>query len=200
MNVHTRRKVAGTILLAAVTSVLAGCGGGGESGSSAVTPPPPPAAQNVTIGGTASGLLGTVVLRNNGGDSLTLPTTGSFTFATPATSGSAYNVTVATQPVLQTCTATSATGTATANVATVAVNCVNNAFPAAFTFQSIKTFRFTWTAVPGASHYRLLEHRDGASGFTPVGGNIAANATSYDHVVPLFRRVNAHDLTAIRMG
>ena len=40
-----------------------------------------------TIGGTISGLSGTVVLQNNAGNDLTLSTSGTFTFSTPVVSG-----------------------------------------------------------------------------------------------------------------
>ena len=81
-----------------------------------------------TIGGSVSGLVTgkTVGLLNNGGDALTVNANGSFTFATALTSGSAYAVTVGTQPVGQVCTVSNGTGTvASANVTNVAVSCVN---------------------------------------------------------------------------
>ena len=40
-----------------------------------------------TIGGTVSGLSGTVVLQDNGGDNLSVSGNGSFTFATPVDAG-----------------------------------------------------------------------------------------------------------------
>jgi hypothetical protein len=76
-----------------------------------------------TIGGTVSGLNGTVVLQNNGGDDLALSVSGSFSFSKALASGAAYTVTVLTQPSGQNCTASSGSGTATANVNTVAVQC-----------------------------------------------------------------------------
>lgn len=81
------------------------------------------------IGGMLSGLQPNtqVILQNNGGDSLTLTANGSFTFKTPVTGPTdAYKVTVLTQPTnpLQICTVTNGSGTATADVASVAVNCV----------------------------------------------------------------------------
>ena len=52
-----------------------------------------------TVGGTVSGLLGHgLVLRNNGGNDLTIGANGAFTFATPLATGAAYAVTVLTQP------------------------------------------------------------------------------------------------------
>ena len=85
------------------------------------------AAVSAKIGGTVSGLTGTgLVLQNNGGDSLTITASGSFTFKTPVTGTGAYAVTVLTQPTSpnQLCTVTSGSGTATADVTNVAVNCV----------------------------------------------------------------------------
>ncbi len=80
-------------------------------------------ANTPTIGGTVSGLLGTLVLRDNGADDLTVNANGPFTFATPVASGGAYAVTVFTQPAGQTCTVSNGSGTATAAVTTVVVAC-----------------------------------------------------------------------------
>ncbi|MFO1393136.1 MAG: hypothetical protein U1F09_05140 [Steroidobacteraceae bacterium] len=82
-----------------------------------------------TVGGSVTGLGSgkTVVLRNNGGDDLTINADGPFTFATPVISGTGYAVTVLTQPTGQTCTVTSGSGTVNgANVNSVAVNCADN--------------------------------------------------------------------------
>jgi large repetitive protein len=83
-----------------------------------------------TIGGSVSGLASgqSVVLQNNGGDDNTVNANGAFTFATPVNSGSAYAVTVLTQPTGQTCTVSSGSGTANANVTTVSVSCVTNTY------------------------------------------------------------------------
>jgi len=81
-----------------------------------------------TIGGTVSGLSGTdFVLQDNGGDNLLVNTNGSFTFATPIASGSTYSVTVLTQPSnpVQTCVVTNGSGTASANVTSVQVGCID---------------------------------------------------------------------------
>ena len=77
-----------------------------------------------TIGGTVSGLSGTVVLNDNGGDNLTVTANGSFAFPTQLASGAAYAVTVKTQPSGQTFTVSSGTGTVgSANITNVAVTC-----------------------------------------------------------------------------
>ena len=77
-----------------------------------------------TVGGNVSGLTGTLVLQDNGGDDKTITASGGFTFATPIASGNPYAVTIKTQPSGQTCTLAMASGTVTnANITTVAVTC-----------------------------------------------------------------------------
>jgi hypothetical protein len=60
------------------------------------------------VSGLAAG--GSVILNNNGGDSLTLSSNAVFTFATPVASGSSFLVTVATQPTGQTCVVNAGSG------------------------------------------------------------------------------------------
>lgn len=85
-----------------------------------------------TIGGTVTGLRGEgLVLQNNGGDNLQIAVDGTFTFTTSAPPGSAYNVTVASNPSspTQVCTVSNATGTiAAANVTSVSVTCQTSSF------------------------------------------------------------------------
>ena len=77
-----------------------------------------------TVGGTVSGLSGTVVLQDNGGDDLSIGANGSFTFATALAGGAAYNVTVKTNPAGQACTVGGGSGTiGSANVTSVGVTC-----------------------------------------------------------------------------
>jgi cysteine-rich repeat protein len=84
------------------------------------------------IGGVVSGLAGSgLVLQNNAGDDLAIGADGGFTFATPLVDGSAYEVTVLTQPggLSQTCTLDSGVGTlAGADVDNVVVTCVTDTF------------------------------------------------------------------------
>ena len=81
-------------------------------------------AASYTVGGTVSGLSGTVVLQDNGADDLSSAPTASFTFATALAGGAAYNVTVKTNPAGQTCTVSNGSGTVgSANVTNVAVSC-----------------------------------------------------------------------------
>lgn len=79
-----------------------------------------------TIGGDVTGLSGSVTLQNNSGDDLVINTDGPFTFATALDDGSAYDVSVLTQPTTpdQICSVTNESGTlAGANVEDVAVSC-----------------------------------------------------------------------------
>jgi hypothetical protein len=100
--------------------IVVGCGGSAGGGS---TPPPP---TTYTIGGTVSGLTGTgLILQDNSGNNLAVSASGSFTFSSAVDSGAAYSVTVLTQPTGQSCTVTSGSGTASANVTNVQVSCSN---------------------------------------------------------------------------
>jgi len=98
-------------------------------GTLAITNFTPPLPQ-YTIGGTLRNLPAktTVVLQNNGGDKLTLSQNGTFTFPNSVPDGSGYNVTVSSNPVNYVCTASQATGTASANVTSVQVNCTRPAY------------------------------------------------------------------------
>ncbi|NOZ24932.1 MAG: Ig-like domain-containing protein, partial [Nitrospirae bacterium] len=78
-----------------------------------------------TVGGTVSGLSGTLILRNNGGDDLSVTADGDFVFATPIADGATYNVTVSSHPDGQTCSVTNGTGTVSgADVTDVGVACL----------------------------------------------------------------------------
>ena len=80
-----------------------------------------------TVGGSVSGLSGTVVLQNNGGNDISVNASGSFTFASLVASGNSYNVTVLTQPAGQTCVVANGSGTvAIANISSVTVTCTTN--------------------------------------------------------------------------
>lgn len=85
--------------------------------------------ESYNIGGSVSGLAGSgLVLQNNGGDNLAVGADGSFTFATPLNDGSAYKVTVLSQPSDpdQYCTVENGSGEVNgASVADVSVSCLN---------------------------------------------------------------------------
>src|SRR5262245_53667347 len=151
-------------LLAAALAALAGCGGDDSSGAQQQTPPQqsPPPPVTVTIGGTVSGLTGTLVLRDNGGDDRTVASDGAFTFSTSLGSGVAYAVSVATQPANQNCSVTNGTGTtAAANITNVTVTCSN-----------------VVTAPSGLSYPSPQTYVVGAA-ITPLNPTVTCTVTSY---------------------
>jgi Galactose oxidase, central domain/Kelch motif len=117
------KKIFALACLTLTAFVLASCSGipGGSTGGGGTT-----STSTFTISVTVSGLSGTgLVLQDNATDNLAISTSGTFTFKTPVAK---YLVTVLTQPSnpAQTCTVTSGSGTATANVTSVAVACTTN--------------------------------------------------------------------------
>ena len=87
----------------------------------------------LTIGGSVSGLIGSgMVLQNNGGNNFQVTGSGNvtFTFSSSITAGSAYAVTVLTQPSnpTQTCTVVNGTGTVSGNVSNVQIICSQPSF------------------------------------------------------------------------
>lgn len=118
---HAHRLI---VPLGVLTLSACGGGGGGGGGGSGGTGP---TTTSYTIGGSAQGVANYsssgLVLLDNGTDSLTVSSDGTFTFASPVASGGAYAVTVKTQPSGETCSVTNASGTASGNVTNVTVSC-----------------------------------------------------------------------------
>ena len=79
--------------------------------------------ESFTVGGSISGLSGTVILQNNGGDNLTLSTNGEFSFQSKVAKGSEYFVSVKTNPSPLTCSASSNRGIIDSDIDTVSVTC-----------------------------------------------------------------------------
>lgn len=137
---------------------LAGCGGG-------------------EVGGTVSGLATgrSVTLLNNGADALTVTRNGSFGFATLLDPNSAYAVTVGTQPIGQTCSVASGSGTIDADgssVDSVRVSCVGVA-----SLRGTVSGLFAGSALTLANgSERVAVVGDGAFAFTTV----LADGTPYD--------------------
>ncbi len=116
-----------SILIAAALLGLSACG---DKKEEAKAPPPPPAP--LTVGGNVTGLAGgEVVLQLNGADDLTIKADGKFKFPKAQKKGTAYTVTVKTQPaqpVKQTCSIDKASGNVAAPINNVAVTCVTNKY------------------------------------------------------------------------
>jgi len=86
---------------------------------------------DVNIGGNVTGLAGgtQVVLADNGSDRITISASGPFTFDQQVASGKSYAVTVATQPVGETCTVSNGSGTVDGqgdNVTNISVACTQD--------------------------------------------------------------------------
>jgi hypothetical protein len=58
----------------------------------------------------------------------------------------------------------------------------------------IKQLQFSWSAVSGATYYKLLENSDGVSSYTQVGTNVTS--TSVNHDIALVQRINAKYIIA----
>jgi 6-phosphogluconolactonase (cycloisomerase 2 family) len=154
-----------------LVGTLAACGGGGGGGGGGGTTPPPPA--TYTVGGTVSGLTGSgLVLQVNGGDNLTVAANAtSFVFSTAIASGSAYAVTVSTQPSGENCSVTSGSGTVgSANVTSVAIACTA-AVAGKFTIGG---------TITGLTASGLKLEDNGGDSLT-----VAANAKTFAFVTPI---------------
>lgn len=77
-----------------------------------------------SLGGTVEGLKGTLQLRLEGGDTLSITANGPFTFQTKLPAGGSYAVTVATQPQGLECAVTHGSGTVAGPVTDITVRCV----------------------------------------------------------------------------
>ncbi len=82
-----------------------------------------------TVGGTVTGLDGSLTLTNNAMDSVFMSADGTFTFTDPVSDGASYDVAVAAQPTGQTCTVTNGSGTINAaDISNVTISCVTNSY------------------------------------------------------------------------
>lgn len=159
---------------------LSACGGGNT-----------PSSTSYTIGGTISGLIGAVVLQNNGADDLLLSGDGEFGFVARLSDGADYSITVQSHPSGQACSVSNGIGTLSGHdVTSVAVNCGPAAPLLTMTPRSIKIFRFAWTDVVGEAEYRLFENLDGTSGYAEIA-TISADTEMYDREVFLPTHINA---------
>ena len=87
------------------------------------------AASQYSLGGTVTGLSGTLVLKEDQrGDSVAVTANGSYRFNVNAAHGGTYAASVFRQPAGQTCTVAGGSGTATAPVTSINVTCASNTF------------------------------------------------------------------------
>ena len=160
-----------------------------------------------TVGGSVSGLSGTVVLQQtDSGDTLSITSDGAFTFPTLLNPGAPYDVVVLTQPDDQTCTVTYGSGTmGNANVDNVQVTCADaytvggqvyglnglrgtltllNNGGDAITMTTDGSFEFATPLPPGASYSVTAEVTGQICSVSPYGGTgVIVNADVTDIMV-----------------
>ena len=145
------------------------------------------------ITAAVSGLVGSgLILQNNGANDLSFTTNGTFTISSAASSGSAYGVTVKTQPSspTQTCVVGNGTGTvASANVV-VSVTCTTGlpiitAHPASKSIYEAQSASFSVTASDVNSAIRFQWTKNGSnipgatsSSYTLTAATLSDNAAT----------------------
>ncbi len=136
-------------------------GGTGTTGAGDVTSVVVNCGTNTyTVGGTVTGLVGKVVLQNQGGSDLTLNANGTYAFPVPFASGKPYEITVKTQPSkpTQLCTVSNGSGTVTnANIVNANVSCQTS------------TFKISGRVTPGFGSTTVLQNNGGDD--TGTGGS-----------------------------
>lgn len=141
------------------------------------------------VGGTVTGLTGTLVLKNNGNNTLTVSANGSFTFNGTLTNGSTYSVTVSNLPAAQACTITNGSGVIRAtNVTNVQVSCVSPpivhvVFPSAVSITSGDTIKVHGTI--------LNNHSITSVSVNGVPAQTSDSYQSFQAVVPLTMGTNS---------
>ena len=122
---------------------------------------------NYSISVLPSGLIGTLVVQDDKGDSLTFSANTQQTFASSYASGSAYVVSVKTQPTGQTCTLSgNASGTITSNI-TVTATC------------SSTVVNYTISVLPSGLNGTLVVQDDKTDTLTFTGNTAQTFKTSY---------------------
>jgi hypothetical protein len=128
-------------------------------------PAPTPVIATYTVGGTISGMNGTLELSNNGADLLSTINNGVYTFETALNNGAAYLVEVATNPLGQTCTVSSSSGNiSAADVSNVNVVCEDSCQSMVGTWDLI----FDWSCDTITLDTLISFEEDGS--FTTDGG------------------------------
>lgn len=106
-----------------------------------------------SVGGSVSGLTGEgLVLSNNNAETLAIEGNGNFVFATRLSRGSAYSVTIVTQPSGQACSVNNGNGTVSgSNISNIEISCPIQATTLGVAPGNTKLLRFSWNDGFGAS-------------------------------------------------
>jgi N-acetylneuraminic acid mutarotase len=124
------------------------------------------------IGASIDGLSGSLLLQDNGSDDLTVTAAGVVQFATPVAAGSAYAISVRTQPAGQQCSVLNGTGV---------VDAANVTAPSLFCLSGAWTWKGGATTSGGAGVYGTRGiaansnqpgARSGASAWSDAAGNL----------------------------
>ena len=170
-----------SVLLPLLLSACGGGGGGGGSGDGGGSNLPTTTASfSVTASAGANGSIDPASQTVSAGDNTSFTITPDSNFTIDSISGCNGSVsgnTYTTSAINADCSVT-ATFTRGPSVPTLS-------------FVQAKTLRVSWTDTGGATHYRLLENPDGASGFAQVGDDIAPGVGEVDLPVSVFESVNA---------
>jgi len=146
----------------------------------------PPA--KFTVGGTVvnlAGAAGGLVLQDNLQNNLAVNANGTFTFPNSVASNTDYSVTISAQPSnpAQTCGVINGSGTATANITNIQVNCGHNEWAWVKGPNSVSgTAVYGTIGVPAASNnpgprQTPATWTDASGNFWLFGGNVFANQT-----------------------
>jgi serine protease len=102
-----------------ITLCLIACSGGSGSKSA-----PAPPAETYSIGGTISGLSGSLVVSNNSSDELSIDTNGAFVFPDELSAQDTYLVEIVSQPENQQCEITGEQGTVSgSDISSIQIDC-----------------------------------------------------------------------------
>jgi hypothetical protein len=156
-------------LFAAVllTCGLAACGDDddpnpGNSGNPGDPLQPGGSSTTHSIGGTVSGLAGSLTLQNSNGTTVTVSANGAFTFATQMVLGASYAVTVVVAPNSQTCAVSNGSGSVgLSDITNIAVTCTTNPF----------LLHATVSGLGAGKSLVLHALADGANGIVTVSAN-----------------------------
>ncbi|MBP7546488.1 MAG: hypothetical protein KA754_00895 [Corallincola sp.] len=108
-----------TMLVAALALAAAACGGGGDNSS-------PEPVSSFSVGGTVSGLDGSVAISVNGGTPQSINTNGAFSLASDYADGTTLSLSLSDQPFTQRCSLSSSSLTINgADISDLMVSCSN---------------------------------------------------------------------------
>jgi hypothetical protein len=142
------------------------------------------AADPFRVKATVTGLVGTLVLQDNGGDDLTLTADGTYVFAHSVASGAAFSVTVGTPPEGLACSVTGGSGTVGTSDAAVTVTCASSCFSFTNT-EDADLIGNTWfdacVDVPGNTVTVKLEDAGGTVVYRASGTKVGT-WDPYDHL------------------